>query len=221
MEARGRADKIWPLLEDEAALELRIFEILDGSKVLVDQRGVGQQPEALGRLQFGGVRGQEMQMDMVGQAQLEAGMPAGAIEHEPDLLAGTGTGPDLARKRCRFHLKEGNIDGRCQMEERASGGGVDEADEIAPLKAMLDSGDGALANRPQMRRRSGLRPMRCSSVAHSSTWACGNAAATACSSGFLFFEGLLLCGVDQGMARARRLETVLEALQIIPAGLGR
>src|SRR5260370_1069944 len=33
----------------------------------------------------------------------------------------------------------------------------------------------------------GFKPIRCSSVAHSSTWAWGNAVATACSSGLIFF----------------------------------
>lgn len=50
MEAGGRANEIRPLLEGGAASELGVFEILDGSEVLVDQRGVGQRPQVLGRL---------------------------------------------------------------------------------------------------------------------------------------------------------------------------
>lgn len=50
VEAGGRAHEIGPLLEGGAAGELRIFELLDGGEMLVDQGGVGQRPEMLGGL---------------------------------------------------------------------------------------------------------------------------------------------------------------------------
>jgi len=45
-------------LERGTARELRILQVLDGGKVLVDQRGIGQRPEVLRWLQLGGVWGQ-------------------------------------------------------------------------------------------------------------------------------------------------------------------
>jgi hypothetical protein len=40
------------LLEGNTALELGIFQVLDGGEVLVDQCGVGQRPQVLSGLQF-------------------------------------------------------------------------------------------------------------------------------------------------------------------------
>src|SRR5258708_29572851 len=63
----------------------------------------------------------------------------------------------------------------------------------------------------------GLRPMRCSSVAQSSTWAWGKAVATAWTSGLSFFEGGLLLGVGQHMAGARFAALAVQAHQVGPA----
>src|SRR5262245_55962901 len=68
-------------------------------------------------------------------------------------------------------------------------------------------------------RRSGLSPMRWSSVVHSSTLASGKASATAVTSGRRFFELRLLFWTGQGIARSRCLAALLEALQIVPAPL--
>lgn len=81
---------------------------------------------------------------MVGHAQLDARVPAGAIEDEHDLLAGTGS--DLARELRQLDFEEGNADGRGQMEERPTRGGMDEADQIAPFEAMPHRRCGPLAN---------------------------------------------------------------------------
>jgi hypothetical protein len=53
VKARRGADEVGPLLEGGAVGELRVFEVLDGSEVLVDQCGVGQRPEVLGGVSFG------------------------------------------------------------------------------------------------------------------------------------------------------------------------
>ena len=50
MEASGRANALWLALEGGAAGKLRIFQVLDGGEMLVDQRGVGQRPEMLSGL---------------------------------------------------------------------------------------------------------------------------------------------------------------------------
>ena len=95
MKAGGRADLLGVALQLGAAGELRVFELLDGGKVPIDQDRVGERPQMFGRLQFGRVRGQEEQVHVVGDAQLDAGVPAGTVEHEDNLLGGAradGTG---------------------------------------------------------------------------------------------------------------------------------
>jgi hypothetical protein len=82
---------------------------------------------------------------MLGHPQFDTGVPVGAIEHEHNLLGGSGS--CLTRKLGEFHLKGGNADGRGQMEERASRSGMDTADAGAPGKAVLHRGNASLANR--------------------------------------------------------------------------
>ena len=91
MKARRRADLLGVALQLGAAGELRVFEFLDRDEVPIDQDRVGERPQVLGRLQFGGIGWQKEQMHMVGHAQLDAGVPAGAGEHKHDLLGRTGS----------------------------------------------------------------------------------------------------------------------------------
>lgn len=53
MEQGSRPDESWQLLEADTALRLRVFQLLDGSEVPIDQHGVRQRPEVLSGLQFG------------------------------------------------------------------------------------------------------------------------------------------------------------------------
>lgn len=62
-------------------------------------------------------------------------MPARAIEDEHKLFAWTGA--DLPRERRQLYLEQGNGDGGRQMEDGATRGWVDKADDIAPLVAVL------------------------------------------------------------------------------------
>src|SRR5258708_4003853 len=66
-------------------------------------------------------------------------------------------------------------------------------------------------------RRSGFKPMRCSSVAHRSTCACGKAVATALTRGRIFFEGSLPRGSGARMPWTWDLQTVLGAHDVAPA----
>lgn len=72
MEERDGADEIGPSLQHDAARGLGIFELVDARKVPVDEHGVGQRPQMLRRLEFGGVRRQKVQMDMIGHAPKRA-----------------------------------------------------------------------------------------------------------------------------------------------------
>lgn len=52
IKAGGGADEIRPLLQGGATSKLDVFQFLDGSEMLVDQRGVGERPEVLSGLQL-------------------------------------------------------------------------------------------------------------------------------------------------------------------------
>ena len=135
MEAGRRTDEIGPRLQGGAVGELGVFEVLDAGEMLVDECSVGQGPEMFGGLQFGRVRGQKEQVDVLGDPEVDAGMPARPIEHQHDLLGGTGS--RLASELGQLHLKHRDAHGGGQMKERPTGGGMDEADEVAPGKAVL------------------------------------------------------------------------------------
>jgi len=119
--------------------ELGVFKLFDGGEMPVDEAGVGERPEVLGRLEFGGVRRQEEQVDVLGDAQARTGVPAGAVQDEHDLRVRPGA--HRFRELGQFHLEEGDRDARGQMEDRATGGGMDEADDVAPSEAVAHAGD--------------------------------------------------------------------------------
>jgi hypothetical protein len=144
MEQSRGADALRLALEGGAVGELDVFQLLDAREMPIHQTAIGQRPEMLSGLEFGRVRRQKEQVDVVGHAQLDAGVPAGPIEHEDDLLARTSA--DLAGELRQLHLKHGDADGGGQMEERPARGGMDKADEVAPGEAVLDGSDGPLPN---------------------------------------------------------------------------
>ncbi len=145
MEERGGADALWLVLERDTVGKLGILEVLDAGEMLVDQRGVGEWPEMLSRLQLRGVGRQEEQVDVVGDAEPQTGMPARAIEHQHDLFARPRA--DLARKLRQLHFKQRDTDGGGQVKEGPTRGGMDKADQIPPREAVLDRGHWPLANR--------------------------------------------------------------------------
>ena len=142
MKAGGRADAVGCACK-AALRELDLLEVVDRGEVAVDEAGIGERPEMLGGLQLGRIRRQEVQMDVLGDAQPHAGMPAGAVEDEHDLLGGAGA--HRAAKGASSTSKRG-VDRRGEVEERAAGGGMDEPDQIAPDEAMLHEGDWVAAH---------------------------------------------------------------------------
>lgn len=91
MKERGGADALRLALEVGTAGKLDGFELLDAGEMPVDQARVGQQPEMFSGLEFGGVRREKQQMDVVGHLQTDTGVPAGPIQHQDNLLVGTST----------------------------------------------------------------------------------------------------------------------------------
>lgn len=92
-------------------------------------------------------------MHMLQRAELDARVSPRPIEHEDDLLAGTGS--YLARKLGQLEFKDGDADRRRQMEVGATRGGMHKADEVAPGKAVLHD-----SNRPLSDRRPDLAEQR-------------------------------------------------------------
>jgi hypothetical protein len=99
VEQSSRADALALLLEHGTAGEL-----------LVDQGSVAQWSQVLGGLQFRGIGRQKEQVGVLRHPQMDAGVPASAIEHEHDLLGGTG--PHLTCKLSEFDFEERDADGR-------------------------------------------------------------------------------------------------------------
>jgi len=108
----------------------------------VGQYRVGEQPEMFSGLQLGRIRRQEKQVDVLGHAELDARMPARAIQDQDDLLAWAGT--DLTCERRQFDLEERNRDTRREVKDGPARGGMHEPHHIAPVVAMLDRGGRAL-----------------------------------------------------------------------------
>lgn len=80
---------------------------------------------------------------MIWHAQLDARMPSRAIEHQDNLLGGTAL--HLAGELGQFHFKHGDTDGGRQMKDHPTGGRMGEADEVAPVVAVLHGRQRALA----------------------------------------------------------------------------
>ena len=70
---------------------VQFLQLLYAGKMAVDERGIAQQPEVLGGLEFG-------------HAEFRADMPAGAVEDEDNLLGGPGAG--RVGERLEFHLED-------------------------------------------------------------------------------------------------------------------
>jgi len=88
-------------------------------------------------------------VEVVWHTQALRAVPARAIQHEDDLLAGTranGLG-----KGSEFGFEKRHIHRRRAVKDRATGGRMDKADEIAPVVAMAAPGRldaGCLDSRP-------------------------------------------------------------------------
>ncbi len=82
-------------------------------------------------------------MDVLGHAECDAGMPAGPVEDEHDLLVR----PSADRPREVGQLRREEFGAHCggQLPNRAARGWVDKADQVAPLVAVLYRGNGPLA----------------------------------------------------------------------------
>jgi hypothetical protein len=98
MEAGGGADQVRMRLERDTAFGLGVFQVVNAGEMPVGERGVGQWPEMLDWLELRRVGRQKQQMDMVRDAQVDAGVPARPVEDQYNLFVWSRA--DLTRK-CR------------------------------------------------------------------------------------------------------------------------
>lgn len=145
MEKGVAANAIGLLLQNAAALAL---DCLQGRQIVeppIGQRFIGERPEALSRLQFGRIGRQKEEMDALRDTDLLAGVPAGAIEHQQDVLLRSRS--NLPRKRGQHLSKERGRHRGEQPPDRLAGRGTDEATDIEPLVSLPDGSDGTLPDR--------------------------------------------------------------------------
>ena len=112
----------------------------------VGERLVDQGPEVLGRLEFGGIGRQELEVDAFGNDQIGGDVPTGAIKHEHDQIVRSGAdltgegGQDLAEHR--------RVDRLGEEPDHLAGGRPHEAEDIEPLEPVMAAGAGRGAPRP-------------------------------------------------------------------------
>src|SRR5579859_4384993 len=156
MKAGRRADEVASGLQRDTACRLGILQVLEGGEVLVGQCRVGQGPQVLGRVELRRVGRQEEQMDVLGDPQLDARMPAGAIEDQHDLLLRPR--PHCLREGGQLGLEEGDVDRRREVEDGAPRRRVHEGDQVAPFIAMLDRRQWPLTGEAPDLLQDGLEP---------------------------------------------------------------
>jgi hypothetical protein len=86
MEAGMRTNDLRLVLQHDAALNLRLFELIKGSEGLISYTLIGERPQALARLQFRSVGRQVEQLDALGHHKLLTAMPASLVKHQQHAL---------------------------------------------------------------------------------------------------------------------------------------
>jgi len=129
-------------LQGDTALALSVFQLLNAGEMAIEERRIGERPQMFRRLQFGRIRRQKEQVEVVWHTQALRAVPPGAIQHEHNLLGGTRS--YSLGKGGEFGLENGHTHGGRQVKNRATGGGMNEAHQVAPVVAMLDRSQGTL-----------------------------------------------------------------------------
>ncbi len=138
-------DAVGLLLEGKTALGLYLLERGEIGEADIGQWLIGERPEVLGRLQFGGVGGQDEEMDALGHLHLIPGMPARSIEDEEDPFLQPCS--HIPSKGSQHLAEENGFDGGEEPPLRLTGGGTDEATDIEPFVALLHRSNRSLPDR--------------------------------------------------------------------------
>src|SRR4051794_1922591 len=130
-------------VEDPATVCDRAFQIGEGRKVAVRERLIQNGPEVLGGLKLGGVRGQVGEPEALRHDQVRCGVPAGAVEPEPDHAIPSR--PGLAGKQRQQRGKERLGDAVRDIPEHLAGDRLHEGGDGQPLVAVVTKRDRPLA----------------------------------------------------------------------------
>ena len=79
MKVSQRADHLRLVLKQHTALDLCCFQVVEGAEGAIGNAFIGQRPQALAGLEFGGIGRQEEEMDALGHHELFACMPPRSI----------------------------------------------------------------------------------------------------------------------------------------------
>ena len=100
VEVGGSLDAGGMGLQRAAALDLDGRQLVAVPQGTMGQRLVAEWPEALGRLQLRGIRGQEHQGEASGNLDLPADVPASPVEHDLHLGTSPEAGGELGQRKC-------------------------------------------------------------------------------------------------------------------------
>ncbi len=145
MEASLAPDAVAIGVEGDALAGDGGVEIGEGLEAPGDDRLVDMDPEGLGGLQLGRVRGQVDEPETLGRGEPGRAVPAGVVERQED---------DAVRSRARLAGEEGQDvfeiplgDAGREMPEALAGGGRDDGGDVEPFEAVAADRHGALAAR--------------------------------------------------------------------------
>src|SRR5437899_203634 len=159
--------------------------------------------------------GQKEQMKPLRDHEIATLVPARLIENQENPLVWPGT--LFLSEGCQSERKGRRINRRHEQPARLAALWLNKAVQVHPLIAMRTTARTRLPLRAQTRRRTGLRPMRCSSWLQSSTLASGYACCSFSTSSGSFFKSLLRGFVALLMLRARHARAPAKPPQVIPA----
>src|SRR3954447_23253026 len=134
------------VIENATALGHDVLEISKRGEVLVGEWLVEGGPEVLSRLKLGGVRGQGDGPDPIRHSQVGRGVPAGAVEPEPD--DAIPSRPGLTRKQRQQRGKERLGHPVRDGPEGLAGDRLHEGGDGQPLIAVVTERDRPLAFGP-------------------------------------------------------------------------
>ena len=105
------------------------------------------EPDALDRVEFGAVGGQDDQGDVYRDREVAADVPAGAVEHQDKMGVGRAGRGDMIEE----DPHGGGVDGGQDQRDVLAGGGTNRGEDVGPLVAeLLDAGRPLAAPPPAM-----------------------------------------------------------------------
>ena len=136
-------DEIRLIGQSAAALTEDLIKIVECSEVLISDGFVSQRPETFSRLDFRRIGRQKHKFPAFGNLQVAGDRPAGLIEYEDDVLAGS----DLLGKGRQDRAEGRGVDGVGNEPDHRCRRRSNEAVKIKPRVALMALGTWAAAAR--------------------------------------------------------------------------